>query len=173
MALATGNETAFNVVYSVFPEITMELVPVNEFCEDNRIKMCVEGINIEENSADVYISMQDLSENRIDETTDLFDSYDLKTADDQIAGCCLVTYNEQTNKAAFLIRIQNMHGDTIDKDKIVFLVNKFLSGKAEMNRELTEMVGFANSINTQSVKNLELSGQDYGGDVLWCSLCCS
>lgn len=165
VALAKGNETAFNVVYSMFPEIAMQLVPVNESSEDNGIKMCVEGINIEGDSADVYISMQDLTGNRIDETIDLFDSYNLKTANDQAAGCSLVTYDEQMNKATFLINIQNMHGDIINKDKVTFSVKKFLSGKTKVDRELTEMVEFVNSVNTQSVKNLDIRGGSGYGEV--------
>ena len=41
VAAAAGNETAFQVVYEMFPDIAMNLVPVNETCEDNGIKIMV------------------------------------------------------------------------------------------------------------------------------------
>ena len=84
LAAATGNIPANDIFYSLYPDMAMKLSPVNESCEDNGIKMEVESIYVHENMAEIYISMQDLTGNRIDETTDLFDSYDIHTSCDQI-----------------------------------------------------------------------------------------
>jgi len=176
VALAAGNETAFDMVYSLFPEIAMKFVPVNESCENNGIKMCVESISVDGDSADVYVSLQDLTEHRIDGTTDLFDSYDFKTSEDQMAGCSLVSYEESTRRATFLIHMETMNGEMIRQDKITFSLKKFLSGKQEVTRELTEMREFEVVNNTQKISSLNIRGMsgldgsdfpdEYGEDIL-------
>lgn len=162
VAAAAGNETAFQVVYEMFPDIAMNLVPVNETCEDNGIKMSVEGINIEGDTADVYISLQDMSGNRIDETTDLFDSYDIRTGEDyqgdRMAGCSFVSYDEKSKKATFLLSITNMQGTPMSKDKVTFLLSKILTNKNEMSRELTEITNVDEVENTRDVGEVQLRG---------------
>ncbi len=162
VAAAAGNETAFQVVYEMFPDIAMNLVPVNETCEDNGIKMSVEGINIEGDTADVYISLQDVTGNRIDETTDLFDSYDIRTGEDyqgdRMAGCSFVSYDEESKKATFLLSITNMQGTPMSKDKVTFLLSKILTSKNEMSRDLTEIINVNEVENTRDVGEVQLRG---------------
>ena len=164
VALAAGNEQAFDVVYTVFPEIAMQLVPVNESCENNGIRMCVEGMSINGDSADIYVFLQDLTGDRIDGTTDLFDSYEFKTSGDQMAGCSLVSYDEATRKATFLIHVETMNGEIIHKDKITFSLKKFLSGKQELTRELTELQKFEVVNETQKISTLNMRGMSGSDD---------
>ena len=91
--------------------------------------MEVLSANIHENIAEMYITMQDLTGNRIDETTDLYDSYSIKRPFDSSAHCELVGFDKSTKTATFLITIEEWGNKDITGDKITFSVNEFLSHK--------------------------------------------
>lgn len=136
---AAGNMTAYNILYALHPETAVKLTPVNEFCEDNGVRMKVESIYVHDDSAEIYISMQDLIGNRIDGTIDLFDSYSIHSYADQSSICSFVDYNEDSKTATFLISVQQMHGKRIEGRKMTFSVAEFLSGKNEVNKELSNI----------------------------------
>ena len=164
IATAAGVMPAYDLLYSLYPEIAEKLTPVNEDCEDNGIRMSVEAIYVHEDSADIYISMQDLTGDRIDETTDLFDSYDIQTTCDQIGGCSLVDFDKESKKATFLISVQQMDGKRIKGRKMTFRVAEFLSGKETLERELTEL-SLDNIASAQEVQtNVNIRGYA-GGDI--------
>lgn len=117
----------------------MKLTPVNVYCEDKGIRMEVEGISVHDNSAEIYISMQDLEGDRIDETIDLFDSYSIHTSCDQIGGCTRIAYDPAAKKATFLISVQQMDDSSIIGRKMTFSVSEFLSGKKEVNQKLSQI----------------------------------
>lgn len=137
-AAAAGNRTAYDILYFLYPDIAMNLIPVNEVCEDQGIQMEVAAVYVHDDSAEIYISMQDLIGSRIDETIDLFDSYSIHTSADQIGGCSFVDYNEETQTASFLISVRQMNGKCITGKKMTFSVSEFLSGKKEVNEELID-----------------------------------
>lgn len=137
---AAGVQPAYDVLYSVFPEVAQKLKPVNLSCEDNGIKMEVVSANVHDNVADIYISLQDISGDRIDETIDLFDSYNIKPAFDSVGSCKLVNYNPTTKMATFLIRISQFDNHKISGEKITFSLNNFLSGKQEYNEALSNTI---------------------------------
>lgn len=133
---AAGVWPAYEILNSISPEIAKKLKPVNLSCEDNGIKMEVVSANIHDETADVYIALQDLTGDRIDETVDLFDSYDIHVPNDSIAHCEFVDYNDETKTATFLIQIEQ--SEKISGEEITFSVNRFLSGKQEYNKELSK-----------------------------------
>lgn len=163
IAVAAGNIDAYHILHEIYPEIANNLMPVNVSCEDNGIRMEVEGVSIQDNCAYVYISMQDLEGIGLDESIDLFDSYRIHTNADQIGGCTLIDFDETNKKATFLITIQNMDGTAIEGSAMTFSVSKFLTGKSEVKRELTEIC--LNSISevseTQKEKNVNIGGGSY------------
>lgn len=160
IAAAAGNIPANDILYSLYPDLAMKLSPVNESCENNGIKMEVESIYVHGNMADIYVSMQDLTENRIDETTDLFDSYNIHTSCDQIGGCEMVNYDADTSTATFLIQIQQDAGKEITGKKMIFSVSQFLSGKREVNKEL-EGISLADISNVPEIQT-EVNLRGYG-----------
>ena len=162
LAAATGNIPANDILYSLYPDMAMKLSPVNESCEDNGIKMEVESIYVHENMAEIYISMQDLTGNRIDETTDLFDSYDIHTSCDQIGGCEMVAYDADTRTATFLIQIQQNAGKKIAGKRMTFSVSQFLSGKKEVDKELENIL--IEDIPVVSEIQTEVNLRGYGGE---------
>lgn len=166
VAVSAGNMTAYDVLYALYPEIAVELMPVNACCQDNGIQMEVEGVSIQNNCAYIYISMQDLEEERIDETIDLFDSYSIHTNADQIGGCSLVDFNEESGKATFLITVQHMDGKPIEGRILTFTVSKFLTGKSEMQEELTQICldSIVEVAETQAEDILNIRGGSYRED---------
>lgn len=145
-ATASGIIPAYDVLYALYPELANELLPINKSCEDNGIKMEVESVYIHDDTADIYISMQDLTGNRIDETIDLFDSYDIHTRSDQMCTCSLINYDDTSKTATFLINVQHMNGEKISDSNMTFSVSQFLSGKITTERKLNEI----------SLKNLDV-----------------
>lgn len=96
---------------------------------DNGIRMEVESAGLEGDTARIYVSLQDLEGDRIDETTDLFDSYAIRRSFDSVGTCSRVAYDEENRKATFLIEITAMGGSDIKGSKITFSVREFISGK--------------------------------------------
>lgn len=163
IATSAGNMTAYDVLYTLYPKIAVKLLPVNVCCEDEGIRMEVEGISVEDDCAYVYISMQDLEGKRINESIDLFDSYSIHTNADQIGGCSLVNFDEKNRKATFLITVQHMDGTSIEGECVTFSVSKFLTGKKEIQEELTQISvdSIFEVTETQTEEGLSIRGGSY------------
>lgn len=166
IAVAAGNLTAYETLYGLYPEIAKRLMPMNLSCEDAGVRMEVEGVSIQDNSAYIYMSMQDVEENRIDETIDLFDSYSLYTNADQIGNCALVDYEEETGKAMFLITVQQMNGRPIEAGAMSFSVSRFLTGKEENRIPLTQISTdqITEVADYQTRDQLNIRGGSYASD---------
>ena len=132
------------MMYSVSPKIAQKLKPVNESCVDNGIEMKVVAAEIQDNKATVLVTMRDTEGSRLDETTDLFDSYSINTPYDQCAGCSFVGYDADTNTATFLISIEQNDHILIQGDKVTFSVSQIISGKSHNKYRL-------NPISTDNV----------------------
>lgn len=161
IAVAAGNMTAYDVLYTIYPDIAEKLMPVNVCCEDEGIRMEVEGVSIQDDCAYIYISMQDLEGTRIDESIDLFDSYSIHTNADQIGNCTLVDFDEENAKATFLITVQHMNGAPMEGRVMQFSVSQFLSGKSELQEELTQISldSISEVDETQTEDNLSIRGE--------------
>ena len=75
-------------------------------CEDNGIRMEVTAAYIHENTAEIYLSLEDLTGTSFDETVDLFDSYRLHTPFDCTGHCQLASYDPDTHTATFLVTLE-------------------------------------------------------------------
>lgn len=127
---------AQELLYRISPSIAQKLKPVNTSCEDNGIKMEVMAANIEENRAEILVSLQDMEGNRLDETADLFDSYSIHTPYDQSGGCFFVEYDAETATVVFMLEIEQMDHILIPGDKITFSAEEILPGKKHSTLEL-------------------------------------
>lgn len=163
IAVAAGNMAAYDVLYAIYPDIAVKLMPVNVSCEDGGIRMEVEGVSIQNNCAYVYISMQDLDGKYIDGSIDLFDSYSIHTNADQIGGCTLVDFDEGNRKATFLVTVQNMDGTPVEGSAMTFSVSKFLTGKSEVQEELKQICldSLSEVTETQMEESLTIRGGSY------------
>jgi hypothetical protein len=128
-ALAANVPTIYNLMYLVSPATAQFFMPVRKACEDNGIRMEVVSTYIHDDTAEIYVTLQDLAGGRVDETTDLFDSYDINRPFDSAGFCQRVGYDEATKTATFLIEITEWGNRRIEGDKITFSVGSFISEK--------------------------------------------
>lgn len=160
LAAAAGSIPAYDILYSLYPEAAKRLVPVNAACEDNGIRMEVESVSVHEDTAEIYISMTDLTGNRIDDTMDLFDSYRIHVPEDNAGTCSFIHYDSETGTATFLITVQLMEGKKIEGQKLIFSVSQFLSGKRETEKELTE-ISLENAEAADTQEHVEIRGESW------------
>ncbi len=139
VAAACGYTPAVEILGKLYPDFAKQMKLVNASCIDKDIEMKVEGVSIEDNVAKVYISMRDLTGDRIDETIDLFDSYSIHTKGSQIGSCEFVEYDTANKTAYFLIELQNEKDNPITGSYMTFSVSRFLSHKRETDSNLSEI----------------------------------
>lgn len=137
-ALAANNASAYELLYAISPGLAQKLKPVQLSCESDGIRMEVISSDIEGDMAYVYVSLQDLTGDRLDETTDLFDSYSINRPFDSSAGCENVSFDAETKTATFLITITQFGGEEITGGKITFTVDRILSQKQKFEGTLSE-----------------------------------
>ena len=139
-ALAAADyEPAYNLLYKVSPTIAQKLKPVRMSCEDNGIKFEVISAYVEGSEAKIFISAQDIDGDKIDETTDLFDSYSINTPFDCSSSCENISYDTKTKTATFLISISQWNEQDIIGEKITFRVREMLSNKQEYDMVLSDL----------------------------------
>lgn len=165
-ALAARVETVYELMYLVSPAAAQYFRPVQKTDEDQGIRMEVVSACLHDNTAEIYITMQDLTGDRIDATTDLYDSYSIHRAFDCTAHCEPAGYDAETRTAAFLITLEQWGDRKITGDKITFSVNQFLSHKSayegiEIPLDLTAVTEAA---QTRQVTVLGGGGRGFGDD---------
>ncbi|MDD5659430.1 MAG: hypothetical protein PHR39_05415, partial [Actinomycetota bacterium] len=153
----------YELMYSVSPITAQFFIPVRESCEDNGIKMEVLSTYIHDNTAEIYVALQDLTGNRVDETTDLYDSYSIHRPFDSSAHCKKVDYDDTTKTATFLIAITEWGNHKIKDDKLTFSVRSFISDKHEyenvpLNMDLSAV---KSNHKTKTVSINGVSGANY------------
>lgn len=155
--LAANVPAVYKLMYLVSPNVAQFFMPVQKSSEDNGIKMEVVSAYIHDNTAEIYITMQDLTGKRVDETTDLYDSYSINRPFDSSATCQFVGYDDATRKATFLISITEWGNKKIAGDKITFSVREFISNK-HTYKDIPIVVDLNNIDNTPSTKQVHSNG---------------
>lgn len=158
---AVDIQAAYEILYGVSPKIAQELKPVRMSCEDDGIRMEVISACIKDEKADIYISMQDMTGDRIDGTVDLFDSYSINSPFPSSATCEMISYDEETRAATFLISITQMGQKKIDGEKITFSVDKFLSNKQEYNDEVPQIDLSKANLSAKTQTDVKIRGWSF------------
>lgn len=161
--LAANVEPVYRLMYYLSPAVAQFFKPVQKSDEDNGIKMEVVSAYIHENIAEIYITMQDLTNDRIDESIDLFDSYAIHRPFSSVGRCDLVGYDANTKTATFLITIEEYGNKNISGDKITFSVHKFISHKQKYEDILIpiDLSTVLAAKETQKVHSIGGGGEDY------------
>ena len=133
---ACNNETAIQIMYMLVPSLAQRLRPVCMSCERNGIKMEVVGMELDNDKANILVSMCDTEGHRLTESCDLFDSYGIRTNSASVAGASNVDFDEENGIAYFLLQIDQMGVPIKEGDKIVFSVGSILPGKNHFEMEL-------------------------------------
>lgn len=153
----------YNLLYLVSPATAQYFKPIQASCEFNGIKMDVVATYIHENTAEIYITMQDLTGDRVDETIDLNDSYSILRPFGGNANCERIDYDPETKTASFLIRIAEWGKHDIRGDKLTFSVRNFISEKHEYEG-IPIPIDFETITEAPRTKEVSLSG--YSGSNL-------
>ncbi len=164
MAAADVGE-AYDLLYNFSPTVAQLVRPVNMSCVENGIRMEVISAEISGSDAYVYISMEDLTGDRIDSTIDLYDSYDINRSFDCAAYCERIGYDEETGKALFLIHMQTMDKSrSIRGGKITFSVREMLSKKTVIDQILpVDLTQAIDPAETQFIDPERLRGTGSNG----------
>ena len=131
-ALAANDEAVYQFLYHLSPALAQSLKPVRESCDDQGIRMEVVSASLMDNTADIIVSLQDVTGDRLDGTIDLFDSYSINRPFDGSAGCSLLSYDAATRMAYFSIHIEEQNGSPIAGSKITFSISRLLGQKTEV-----------------------------------------
>lgn len=137
MPALAADPNGYALLYSISPAAAQFFKPVNRSDEDNGIRLTVDSVYLHSDTVEIYVSLQDLTSDRLDETTDLFDSYRINRGFDCSATCSLAGYDAQTRTARFLISITSFDGQDIEGDKLTFSLNRLLTGKTESEGAVT------------------------------------
>ncbi|NMB27955.1 MAG: DUF4179 domain-containing protein [Tissierellia bacterium] len=115
---------SFNKILPIVsPEIASILQPIGMISEDNGIKMEVVAAYNDAEMAVIYLTMQDLTGGRIDESLDL---YNYTLSEGALFNSQIIDYDEETKTAT--LRIQANGGEKMNGKKLSFAVKSFLSG---------------------------------------------
>lgn len=130
--LAAHVEPVYDLMYLVAPAMAQSFQPVQLADEDNGVRMEVVSARIQRDTAQIYLTLQDLEGDRVDETTDLYDSYTIRTPYDTTGHCELAGYEADSHTATFLVTLTHLEGQAMPGDKITFSLREFLSHKVEL-----------------------------------------
>lgn len=129
--LAAHVEPVYDLMYLVAPAMAQSFQPVRQSDQDNGVRMEVVSARIQGDSAQIYLTLQDLEGDRVDATTDLYDSYTIRTPYDTAGHCEQAGYDADTGTALFLVTLTHLEGQAMPGDKITFSLREFLSQKEE------------------------------------------
>jgi hypothetical protein len=111
----------------VSPQIAQKLQPIEMVSEANGIKMEVVAAMNDDDTAVVYLTMQDLTGNRIDKSINLFNDYSITGTNMMTSE--VVAFDQKTKTAT--LRLQASGGSKLNGQKVTVRINSFVSGRHE------------------------------------------
>ena len=129
--LAGTFPTVYELMYLVSPAVAQFYQPVQLSDEYDGIRMEVVAAYIHKETAEIYITLQDLEGDRLDETTDLYDSYSIHMPYSAIGNCRKVGYDPESGILTYLITVTQENGRKIEGEKLTFSVGGYLGQKQE------------------------------------------
>lgn len=150
-----------NLISNVNPDVALMLQPIEKSSESNGIRAEVVGAMNDTEMAVIYLTLQDMSGNRIDETVDIYD-YSLTGA--QMFNSQIIDFDEATNTALF--RIQANGGRELKDRKVNFLIESFLSHKETFEQPINANLSALTNIVPETI-SLDMSNIPGGGGPLY------
>lgn len=132
--LAGTFPTVYELMYLVSPAVAQFYQPVQLSDEYDGIRMEVVAAYIHEETAEIYITLQDLEGDRLDETTDLYDSYSIHMPYSAIGNCQKVGYDPESGILTYLITVTQENGRKIEGEKLTFSIGGYLGQKQEYEK---------------------------------------
>lgn len=132
--LAGTFPTVYKLMYLVSPAVAQFYQPVQLSDEYDGIRMEVVAAYIHEETAEIYITLQDVEGDRLDETTDLYDSYSIHMPYSAIGNCRKVGYDPESGILTYLVTVTQENGRKIEGEKLTFSVGGYLGQKQEYEK---------------------------------------
>lgn len=126
--------TVYELMYLVSPAVAQFYQPVQLSDEYDGIRMEVVAAYIHEETAEIYITLQDVEGDRLDETTDLYDSYSIHMPYSAMGNCQKVGYDPKSGILTYLITVTQENGRKIEGEKLTFSVGGYLGRKQEYEK---------------------------------------
>jgi hypothetical protein len=155
--------TSFHkLLYIVNPHVEQFLQPIELTSEDNGVKMEVIAAMSDDDAAIAYISLQDLTADRVDKDIDL---YNYSITEMRAFTSEVISYDEASKTA--IIRLLANGGSKLNGKKATLHVDSFLSGK-QTNDSFDTGIDLAKLISASTAKVIPLN-MDFisggGGDL--------
>ena len=161
-ALADGVPAVYELLYRVSPATAQYFRSVRMSCEDQGVRMEVISAYAQDDNAQIYFTLQDLTGDRLSQDADLFESYSIHASWSMEADCDCVDYEPGTRTATFLLTMRRLDGKKIAGDKITFTLNKALGSRAEGSAAIPPSeIARLTVYTTQQVPETKLRG--WGG----------
>ena len=129
-ALAASVPEVNDLLYLVSPTTAQFFRPVQMSAVDQGIEVGVESAYIHGSTAEAMITVRDLQGDRLDDSLDLYDSYEIRIGFDCTGHCEQMGYDPATKTATFLISISSMdEKNIIHGNKLTFSLSTLLTGK--------------------------------------------
>lgn len=152
------------LLYIVSPQIAQFLQPIGLTSEDNGIKMEVVAAMSDDDTAVVYISMQDLTADRVDKSIDFY-NYSITG----MHGFTSEVISYDTASKTAIVRLLANGGSKLNGKKATVNVNSFLSDKQSYNLFDTG-IDLVKAISTSHTKTIPLNMDNVsggGGNLFW------
>lgn len=160
--LAARTEPVYQILYAVSPAAAQFFQPVQKSCEDNGIRMEVVSVQTEGDTDQAYIALTDLTGGRVDETTDLYDSYSMQVPFDSVSHCELAAFDSESGTALFRVSERTLDGQPIPGGKMTFSLSCFLSGKETTEDLVTDLPLAEYAQETQTTDGYQRRGGAVG-----------
>ncbi|MDE7093605.1 MAG: hypothetical protein K2O52_01715 [Oscillospiraceae bacterium] len=165
--LAYANEDFKNMLYQISPRVGAVFSPVMKSDVQNGIEMTVEGVHIDGDDAEFYITFQDLEDNRVDAEIDLMDSYSIIRPfyfDASSSGCVREGYDEQSGKMRFHIITHEPGAGKFWGDSLTFFVKEILIGAERQDYTLVDIDLSQVNYHPETISGEEFfQNRGYGG----------
>ena len=129
MPVFASVEPVYRLMYLVSPAVAQFFRPVQQSCEDQGLRMEVVSVYIHDDTAQIYLTVQDVTGGHTDGPVDLNDSYAIRSPFDCAAACSRVGYDEASRTSTFLVTLSGMKGTALTGNKITFSVGQLVSGR--------------------------------------------
>lgn len=128
--LAANIPAIYELMASISPELALHFTPVQRSCEDNGLRLEVISAYIQDDTANIYFTLQDLSADRLDNTSSI-DSFNISTGSDHsaIGTCPLLDYDPESKTATFLATLSNYDHQLFSGSKVTFSLHSLMSGR--------------------------------------------
>ncbi len=142
--LAANVPAFYDVLHKIAPETAEKFRPVQTFCEDQGIRMEVGAMYLKENTAQIYVTLQDLEGDRLNmDLEHMYSQYFLDPSERIGSGyTCRMEYTEydpETRTLTFLIELETQSKCLLSGERAMFHVQRIVGDFMEYEGILSDV----------------------------------